>query len=264
MSEFGQQAEFFPTYSDTQMRDKLRELAQQNVPRVAVVGGDGTLAQAVQELAYTDTALSVLPLGTFNNFAASLNIPRDLHAALRLLWEGKVMEVDLGKVDAYYFTEATGAGLSADFIFHNGTDGRKNFFRTLYGATSVFFHNKHYPMRLIIDGKLYEQPLSLCLVANSYRMGMSIPIASGAVMNDGTLNVVLVEALERDEWWQYGRATWSQMLQTMPKVKVVNAQEIKFLAPTNMKIHCDDRFLLRTPVTVLAQARALKVLVPNH
>ncbi|MGL4608853.1 MAG: diacylglycerol/lipid kinase family protein [Trueperaceae bacterium] len=264
LDEFGQKAEFLPTYSDIEMRDKLRELARQNVPRVAVVGGDGTLAQAVQELAYTETALSVLPLGTFNNFAASLNIPRDLHAALRLLWEGKVTEVDLGKVDAYYFTEAAGAGLSADFIVRNGLDGRKNFFRTLYGAASVFVQNKHYPMKLLLDGKLYEQPLSLCLVANSYRMGMSIPIASGAVMNDGTLNVVMVEPLERDEWWQYGKATWSQMLQTMPKVKVVNAQEIKFLSPTNMKIHCDDRFLLRTPVTVLAQAKALKVLVPSH
>jgi diacylglycerol kinase (ATP) len=264
LAEFGQKAEFFPTYSDIEMRDKLRDLARKNTPRVAVVGGDGTLAQAVQELAYTSTALAVLPLGTFNNFAASLNIPRDLHAALRLLWEGKVLDVDLGKVDAYYFTEAAGAGLSADFIVRNGLDGRKNFFRTLYSAASVFFENKHCSMRLLLDGKLYEQPLSLCLVANSYRMGMSIPIASGAVMNDGTLNVVMVEPLERSEWWQYGKATWSQMLQTMPKVKVINAQEIKFLSPTNMKIHCDDRFLLRTPVTVLAQAKALKVLVPSH
>lgn len=264
LSEFGQKADFFPTYSDMEMRDKLREFARTNVERVAVVGGDGTLAQAVQELAYTETALAVLPLGTFNNFAASLNIPRDLHAALRLLWEGKPIDVDLGKVAAYYFTEAAGAGLSADFIARNGTDGRKNFLRTLYGATSVFLQNKHYPMRLMLDGKLYEAPLSLCLVANSYRMGMSIPIASGAVMNDGTLNVVMVEALERDEWWHYGKATWSQMLQTMPKVKVVNAKEIKFLEPTNMKIHCDDRYLVRTPVTVLAQAKALKVLVPDH
>ncbi len=264
LAEFGQRAEFFPTYSDIEMRDKLRELAQQNTPRVAVVGGDGTLAQAVQELAYTETALGVLPLGTFNNFAASLNIPRDLHAALRLLWEGKVTEVDLGKVDAYYFTEAAGAGLSADFVALNGTDGRKNLLRTLYAAASVFAQNKHYPMKLLLDGKLYEAPLSLCLVANSYRMGMSIPVASGAVMNDGTLNVILVESLERDEWWHYSKATWSQMLQTMPKVKVVKAREIKFLAPTNMKIHCDDRFLLRTPVAVLAQAKALKVLVPSH
>jgi diacylglycerol kinase family enzyme len=264
LAEFGQKAEFFPTYSDIEMRKKLRELAHQNVPRVAVVGGDGTLAQAVQELAYTETALAVLPLGTFNNFAASLNIPRDLHAALRLLWEGKVSEIDLGKVDAYYFTEAAGAGLSADFIVHNGLDGRKKLLRALYSAGSVLLQNKHYPMKLLLDGKLFEQPLSLCLVANSYRMGMSIPIASGAVMTDGSLNVVMVEPLKRNEWWQYAKATWSQMLQTMPKVKVVNAQEIKFLSPANMKIHCDDRFLLRTPVTVLAQKKALKVLMPNH
>jgi diacylglycerol kinase (ATP) len=263
LDEFGQRAEFFPTYSDMEMRDKLRELARQNVPRVAVVGGDGTLAQAVQELAYTETALAILPLGTFNNFAASLNIPRDLHAALRLLWEGKVSEVDLGKVAAYYFTEAAGVGLSADFIKINGTDGRKHPLRALYGLASVFLQNKHYPIKLLLDGKPYEDLLSLCLVANSYRMGMSIPMASGARMNDGTLNVVLVQALEHGEWPKYARATWSQMLQTMPKVKVINASEIQFLEPAGVTLHCDDRFLLRTPMTVLAQAKALKVLVPS-
>jgi diacylglycerol kinase (ATP) len=274
LGEYGQQANFIPTSSDVDMREQLQKLVQANTPKVAIVGGDGTLAQAVQELAYTDTALSVLPLGTFNNFAASLNIPRDLHAALRLLWEGTVTQVDLGKFDrgkfdrgkmaGYYFTEAAGAGLSADFIAINGTDGRKHPLRALYGAASTFIRNKSYPMHLVLDGQPYEAQLSLCLVANSYRVGMSVPIASGARMTDGTLNVVMVEALEHHEWPHYVRATWSQMLQTMPKVNVVNAEEIQFVSPAGMKLHCDDRFLLEAPTTITAQPKALKVLVPSH
>lgn len=268
LEDFGKKADIIPTTSEVEMRERLRELAQKNTPRVAIVGGDGTLAQAVQELAYTDTALAVLPLGTYNNFAAALNVPSDLHAALRLLWEGTVQETDLGKVqgryfDSHYFTEAAGSGLFADFVALNSTDGQKHPLRSLYAVTRLFLVNRHYPMHLTFDGQPYHNSLSMCLVANSYRIGMAIPVASGARMNDGKLNVVVIEALDRREWIPYAKTTLAHMLQTRPKVKVFTASEIEIQSPVNMKVHCDDRFLIKTPVTISAQPKALKVLVPS-
>ncbi len=257
----GHQAEIIITRSETEMRGHLRRLVRAGARRVAVAGGDGTVARAVPELAYTETALAILPLGTFNNFAAALNIPRDLHAALRLLWEGSVSEVDLGAVNGHYYTEAAGAGLLADFVAFTSTDGRKRALRTLYATSRLFLTNRTYPMRLIIDGERYDKDLSLCLVANSYRVGMAISVAAGARMTDGRLNVVLVEALTRKEWWRYAQATWIQMLQTLPKVHVFTAQEVCLEAPAGIHIHCDDRLVLRAPVTFKARPKALKVLV---
>jgi len=257
----GRQADIIITRSETEMRGHLRRLVHAGVRRVAVAGGDGTVARAVPELAYTETALAILPLGTFNNFAAALNIPRDLHAALRLLWEGSVSEVDLGQVGSHLYTEAAGAGLLADFVAFTGTDGRKRALRTLYATSRLFLANRAYPVRLTIDGKPYDKELSLCLVANSYRVGTAISVAAGARMTDGRLNVVLVEALTRKEWWRYAQATWIQMLQTLPKVHVFTAREVHLEAPAGIHIHCDDRLILRAPVMFRARPRALKVLV---
>lgn len=261
VAALGHQADIIITSTEAEMKTHLHRLVRAGAPRVAVAGGDGTVARAVPELAYTETALAILPLGTFNNFAAALNIPRDLHAALRLLWEGTVSDVDLGEVNGHYYTEAAGAGLLADFVALTSTDGRKRALRTLYATSRLFAVNRAYPMRLTIDGKRYDDELSLCLVANSYRVGMAISVAAGARMTDGRLNVVLVEALTRREWWRYAQATWIQMLQTLPKVRVLTAQEVRLETPAGIHVHCDDRLVLRTPVTFRARPKALKVLV---
>lgn len=257
----GHQADIIITSSEVEMNAHLHRLVQAGTPRVAIAGGDGTVARAVPSLAYTDTALSILPLGTFNNFAAALNIPRDLHAALRLLWEGTISEVDLGEVNGHLYTEAAGAGLLADFVALTSTDGRKLPLRTFVATSRLFLANRAYPMRLTIDGERYDDELSLCLVANSYRVGMAISVAAGARMTDGRLNVVLVEALMRREWWPYARATWIQMLQTLPKVHVLTAQEVHLEAPVGIHVHCDDRLILHAPATFRARPKALKVLV---
>ena len=53
-------------------------------PELLVVGGgDGTASRVAGQLAYQDTVLGLLPLGTTNNFARSVGIPSDLPAPSR-------------------------------------------------------------------------------------------------------------------------------------------------------------------------------------
>ncbi len=58
------------------MRPQVRQLVREGVEKVAVAGGDGTVSLAVQELAYSNKALGILPQGTFNNFATALRLPQ--------------------------------------------------------------------------------------------------------------------------------------------------------------------------------------------
>jgi diacylglycerol kinase family enzyme len=121
------------------MRPFVRRLIDAGASCIGIAGGDGTVSLAVQELAHTRTALAILPQGTFNNFATALRLPMDLPAALRVLKEGKVREVSLGKVEAvrredhapsrHYFTEAAGVGLFADALALYGSGGGKNMLR---------------------------------------------------------------------------------------------------------------------------------------
>lgn len=74
--------------------------AMDDEPDLLVVGGgDGTIGCAAGLVAYTRTTLGVLPLGTANDVARTLEIPATLTAAVDTLLTGKVVDVDLGRVD---------------------------------------------------------------------------------------------------------------------------------------------------------------------
>jgi hypothetical protein len=66
---------------------------------VAAGGGDGTVNAVAGKLVGTDTALGVLLMGTLNHFAKDVGIPQNLEAAVRNIFTGHVVNVDVGEVN---------------------------------------------------------------------------------------------------------------------------------------------------------------------
>ena len=79
---------------------------------VVVGGGDGTVSYAAGRLAGTGTVLGVLPLGTANDLARTLEIPGDLAGACAALAGGKVVDIDLGRANGHPFLNVASVGLS--------------------------------------------------------------------------------------------------------------------------------------------------------
>jgi len=243
------------------MAATIRRLVQERAPRVAVAGGDGTVALAVQELAHSDTVLGIIPQGTANNFATALRLPQDLPSALRVLVEGEVVEVDLGKVGSRYFTEAAGVGLFAETLALYGNGTNKDILRALYALTRVVLSLRPHRLRIEADGERHVERAVMCTAANTFRMGMSAPMAPGAKLTDGELDIVVVGDLSRKELVSYYRAIRAQTHLKLPKVSSFRAKEITIAAGRPMNVHCDDRVIGTTPVTIRAEPGALKVLV---
>ena len=87
---------------------------------VIVAGGDGTIGEAVNGLAGSETALGVLPVGTANVWALEMHIPArtPLHPyrlidSARPLHRGRIRRVDLGRAGERYFLLWSGVGLDA-------------------------------------------------------------------------------------------------------------------------------------------------------
>jgi len=89
-------------------------------PLVVAAGGDGTVGAVADAVAHTGAILGILPLGTSNDVARSLDIPRDLARAVRLLAVGSASTVDLGQFVAAdgtprHFIHAAALGLNVAF-----------------------------------------------------------------------------------------------------------------------------------------------------
>jgi hypothetical protein len=97
--------------------DSISDLISRHADRcdlVIVGGGDGTLNAAASALVYTGLPLGVLPLGTANDFARTMNIPLDPLKAAELIVQGRTKHVDLGEVNGHLFFNVASIGFSAE------------------------------------------------------------------------------------------------------------------------------------------------------
>ena len=89
-------------------------------PIVVAAGGDGTVGSVADFIIGSPAVLGVLPLGTSNDFARSIEIPMKIEHAVRLLSRGRVSRVDAGRLLAEghrprHFVHAAALGLNVNF-----------------------------------------------------------------------------------------------------------------------------------------------------
>jgi len=263
MGDVGLEAHLVPTRSAQEMAGRLRHLVAQGAPLVTVAGGDGTVSLAAQELAYSGTALGILPLGTANNFATALRLPQDLPSALRVLKEGVVRAVDLGRVGERYFTEAAGVGFFADALALYGVGSNKDPLRALYALARTASSLRARRLELTVDGETYVQRALMCTALNTYRMAHALPVAPDAKVTDGALDVVIVGDLSFGELLPYYRAVRAQTHLGLPKVTHLRAKEVRLEARRKLNVHLDDQVVRLNPVRLGVAPGALKVLLPR-
>ena len=110
-SDLGTQASVVVTRTGDELLPAARRAVSEGSSRVAAGGGDGTVNAVAGVVAGTDTALGVLPMGTLNHFAKDAGIPLDLEEAVRNLFTGRVVKVDVGEVNGRVFVNNSGVGV---------------------------------------------------------------------------------------------------------------------------------------------------------
>lgn len=83
---------------------------------VVVGGGDGTVSAAAAAAAESGLVLGILPLGTMNFFARSLQIPQEMKEAAHALAEGEVVPVDIGRINDRTFVHAVSLGIHPEMV----------------------------------------------------------------------------------------------------------------------------------------------------
>ncbi|MCA9614944.1 MAG: diacylglycerol kinase family lipid kinase [Myxococcales bacterium] len=191
-------------------RTALREGAS----GVAVVGGDGTLSEAINGFFELDGTpvregawVGPLPCGTGGDFRKTLGIPKAPEASARRLLAASPKPLDVGWLEhaaddgtrvarAFVNVASFGIGGLVDRIVNDAPKwigGRAAFFVGTLRAMSRYRNQR---VRLSIDGGAFEELSVLNLaVANGRYFGGGMHIAPRAKIDDGLFDVV---AIERD------------------------------------------------------------------
>jgi YegS/Rv2252/BmrU family lipid kinase len=201
--------------------------------RVVVVGGDGTVCEAANGLAHSETPLAIIPAGTGNDVAHNLAIPDDPFAAATLAATATPRPIDLGEVQTdhstTYFVNVAGFGFDAEAAW------RANRLPHLVGGTLPYligtlltlWHYASPRMRVRVDSQTVDARLFMVAVGNcaSYAGGMRI--VPSARPDDGALDVCVVRGLGRLELLRLIPRLYSGGHVTHPAVEVLRCRTLE-------------------------------------
>lgn len=161
---------------------------------VIVWGGDGTINEVAQALAFTDVSLGLVPGGSGNGFARELKIPFDPEKAIRRALLSPDRRIDVGEIAGRMFFNVAGIGLDAKVAADVSTFGNQRGLRP-YVRASAREVLGYLPVEYTIDidaGSVCKHALLVAL-ANSRQYGYGVRIAPLALLDDGLLDLVMVE-----------------------------------------------------------------------
>lgn len=262
-------------------RRLAREAAEQGYQHLIVAGGDGTVGEAATGLVGTDTALAILPLGTYMNVAHMLSIPINLESAVMVIKMGNVRSIDAGEIislqaervdgkiahEENYFLESVGIGLEADFQKFTSSFSQHRWQSVIQFVKDMrSFYTT--PLNIELDeNRTIETRAQLVMISNSPYMGASLSVAPTAKLNDHVLTLTTYKMSKKELLWHImrlkiaSRGFFSYVFKYNPEIKTYTSTFIKITSKKIRPVEADARIFGHTPISVKIKPGAIKVIV---
>lgn len=236
---------------------------------VLACGGDGTIRGLADIAVERGGLIGVVPMGSGNDFARAIGHDhRHALSALHALENGREALVDVGRV-----TSADGTTRVFTTVAHTGLDGEVNrraneiswaSGTTLYAiaALRTMAGYDPSPATVLVDGTEWSGRAWLVAVANTFCYGGGMPIAPGARLDDGSLDVVVVGDVSRARVV----ASFPRMLRGThlgtEGVHSFRASCVSIESARPQAVHASGERMGPLPASINVVPRALRVQVP--
>ncbi|MDR1713872.1 MAG: diacylglycerol kinase family lipid kinase [Coriobacteriales bacterium] len=184
---------------ETQSRQHAIELgATLDCGLIISVSGDGAvhdIAQGVLARPRAERpALTVIPVGSGNDYAKALGIPQDPYHAITVLGQGHLRTVDAGRCNSNFFLNTLSFGIDAAIAAKTHelrkSTGSSGFYLYAHAAIISIMRELHtHHLRLELDGQVREEDVLICAVQNGPTYGGGFRIAPQADISDGRFDV---------------------------------------------------------------------------
>ena len=253
-----------------------RECLGEGYERIIAVGGDGTINEVVNGF-FVDgrpirpnAVLAILPLGTGSDFQKSLGIAT-MEDAIQLVNQEKPGPIDIGMVE-YQAPDGSRARRHFANVVSFGMGGEvaaraKNFLSKISGKAAfvlataqVFLTYQAKSIELTIDGQAHG-PFTITNigVGNGRYHGGGMHVCPRAVLDDGLLEVTVIDALSSYELVRDLKVLYSENLYVHPKTQHLRGSRITARSAQPVTIEVDGESLGGLPLDFSILTRALRV-----
>ena len=256
-----------PVHVECGRREDLSPLIvkhKEGVDFAVVGGGDGTLNAAALGVIEAGLPLGILPLGTANDLARTLDIPFDLDSAAQVIADGRTRRIDLGLVNGQPFFNVASIGLSAELAQKLTRDIKRRFGRLGYALVAMKVLAQARPFRATIMSETESARVRTLQIAvgNGRFYGGGNAVEKDAAIDDQHLDLYSLE-LER-AWklalmarsFRYGEhGAWSE-------VRAIRAKEFDIRTRRPRPVNADGEIVTQTPAHFSIRPCAVTVFAP--
>ena len=259
----------YPIRDPARLSEAVQEVLGDGYEFLILGGGDGTVSSVVDFLADRGTLLGLLPLGTANDFARTLDIPEDIEEACKLIANGKVVDIDLGLAGDNFYVNVASVGLSVEATRALSPWLKKSTGPLAYPVAAIRAFLKHEPFsaRLTFpegdhEPVEYDRLLQVA-VGNGrfYGGGMIVALESG--IDDKTLDIYAIDLGRRRDLIGAVRYLKSGDFIKTDGVHNFRTPRVRLETDPDLPVNIDGEVVTRTPQDFSVAQNALSVLVPQ-
>lgn len=234
---------------------------------IIAVGGDGTLNEVVAGVSQYETRpkLGLIPMGTTNDFARAVHIPRKIDEALDIIIKGDTIPVDVGLInDERYFINIAAGGRITELTYEVPSK-----MKTMLGQMAYYLKGiemipsiKSTHMRLEIDGEVFDGNAMMFLCALTNSVGGFEKLAPDASINDGKFTVLILKECSLADFVRLATLALRGEHLNDPLVVYRKASRVVIASDKEVHLNLDGEYGGDAPATFQNLMRHIEIFVP--
>ncbi|MBS3907551.1 MAG: diacylglycerol kinase family lipid kinase [Syntrophaceae bacterium] len=250
--------------SPDEMRSEIVRVSAQGFDAVLLLGGDGTVHDALPAILSVNIPFGYLPGGRGNDFARNTGFTTNLRKSCLIPSHPSFHQLDLPIINQTPFISTAYVGFDAEVsrLANDGKgcfDGKLGYTICVMRALRNF---KPFEIEMTIDGRRFRERVMLITVANGAYYGGGMKIAPQAIMDDGVLDICIVKEISKLELLRQFPKVFNGTHATHPKIIMASGKKIKITSGESREIFSDGEYVGVLPVECTIGSQSLQVLFP--
>lgn len=240
---------------------QIAEVLESAPDILVAAGGDGTLNKIMPHLGKSGIPLAILPVGTANVLAASLNIPKNARALAQYILQGQIREMSPGLANGVYFCCMASVGFDAQVVAGINLKLKRLISKGAYAleALRALLVHKNKEFSITANGQTHHAYGAIVTLTPHYAGRYLIAPQASPFARD--FAIVLFKGKSRVSLLRYAYALASGKMENCDQVEFVMAPEVDIHGSPDSAVQADGDSFAGLPLH-LCRAENIRIVVP--
>lgn len=250
------------TDTPEEMRTEISNATQNEIHCILLMGGDGTVHEALPAIKQTALPFGLLPCGRGNDFARNIGIPRNLLRNCSLSSDPLFLGLDLPFINDRPFGSIACIGFDAEV--NKFAKEKKGYFGGTLGyiicvmrALKAF---RPFDVEIRIDDFIWSGRIMMVVISNGPYYGGGMKIAPDALMNDGSFDVCIIQEVSKWELLREFPKVFRGTHTDHPKVLIKSGERVEVNSAEKREIFADGEYIGNIPCVATIGEQRIQVM----